>query len=619
MTASLRPLPRRAIRHLDLIARADGRRRLLWWPLLGLLLLTATLLMAVVAGTTALYPLLIKWTFQWYEARQADTVAFFGFSIARANVIYLLPSLILLATAIKGGALYLQTIATSDISFRIVKAMQKAMFARLTGADLARLARDTTGSLVSRFANDMAVIREALTRAFNNLVRDALTLLALLAAMLYLDWILSLVVLVFYPLIAIPIARLGRNLRKLSTNMQSELGDMTALLSESLSGARMVKTYALEPYETRRSGNVFERLYGILLTQVRQRAWLEPVLESSAGLAVAGILVFAGFRIMDPNSGKSIGDFTGFVTALIMAAQPVRAIGTLNSVVQEGLAAVERVYALLDEAPTIVDAPGAQPLDIRSGRIAFQGVSFNYQGGATALRDVSFEIEPRATTALVGPSGAGKSTIMNLIPRLYDCGTGIISIDDQDVRAVTLASLRKAIALVSQDVVLFNDTVRSNIAFGKLDATLPEIEAAAKAAAAHSFIAALPQGYDTIVGEQGAKLSGGQRQRIAIARAILKDAPILLLDEATSALDSESERQVREALAYLKSGRTTLVIAHRLSTVLDADRIVVLEQGRVVETGSHSELLRKGGLYDRLFKVQFASDAGEPRALQAGA
>jgi subfamily B ATP-binding cassette protein MsbA len=568
-------------------------------------LLLAMLFMAIVAAATGLYPVLIKYAYTLFAARDM-------------KIVTLLPPLVLLVVGIKGGALYLQTVLTSSVVLRVIKDLQSAMFTHLTQADLTRLSRDTTGSLISRFVNDMALIREALSRTLTNLIRDVLTVAALIVAMFYLDWVLSAVVLFVYPIAAIPIVKIGRRLRRTSADTQAHVGDMAALLNESLAGARMVKTYRLEDYERKRAGNTFERLYALMMRMVMTRSRIDPVLEVLGGLAVAGVLAFGGYRVA--TGVGTVGDFTGFVSALLVAAGPVRAIGTLNAVAQEGLAAVQRAFALIDERPFIVDRPNAVPLRVARGRIAFHEVSFAYEAGAVALERVSLTVEPGMTAALVGPSGAGKSTIINLIPRLYDVREGVIVIDDQDIRGLTLASLRGAIALVSQDVVLFNDSVRANIALGKLEASMTEIEAAARAAAAHEFILSLPQGYDTLVGEGGAKLSGGQRQRIAIARAMLKDAPILLLDEATSSLDSESERHVQAALAALKRGRTTLVIAHRLSTVLDADRIFVLDKGRLVEEGPHGELLRRSGLYARLYKTQFVAGLGEAgEALQMGA
>jgi ATP-binding cassette, subfamily B, bacterial MsbA len=584
-----------------------------YWPRL----FVAMALMMAVAGTTSLYPLLIRFIFQLYEVRDQPSVNLFGIAVKPDAVVFYIAPLVLAVTTAKGISLYLQTVQTNAVVLRVIRDVQSAMFRHLVRADLARLTRDTTGSLISRFISDVAIIREALMRLVNNLVRDLVTVLALVGTMIWLDWMLALAVLVLYPLIGIPIAALGRRLRKLSANMQAHVGEMTALLDESLSGTRMVKTYGLERYEVKRAEGTFDRLLALMMSQVRNRSWLEPMLEVVGGLAVAGVLVFAGYQITQNH--KTIGDFTGFLTALLMATGPARAIGTLNSVIQEGLAAVQRIFTLLDEKPLIENRPDAKRLEAPRGAIAFRAVTFAYGEDSTALDQVSFEIPPGTTAALVGPSGAGKSTIINLIPRLYDVTGGRIEVDGQDIRELTLESLRGAIALVSQDVVLFNDTVRANIAFGRPGASLEAIEEAARAAAADGFIRALPQGYDSIVGEGGTKLSGGQRQRIAIARAMLKNVPILLLDEATSALDSESERQVQEALARLKEGRTTLVIAHRLSTVLDADRIFVLESGHIVDSGSHAELLRKGGLYTRLYATQFQDkDPPAGRAVLTG-
>ncbi|MGE0719429.1 MAG: ABC transporter ATP-binding protein [Alphaproteobacteria bacterium] len=556
------------------------------------------ILMAIVAGVTGLYPLVIDWTFDLFTARDE-------------RVVWMVPIAALAVTAAKALATYGQNVLTERLVQRTAADLQKRMFAHLLAADFGQVTAAPAGALVSRFTNDVALVRAALQRATNNLVRDVLTIVALVCAMVWLDWLLSLVVLVVYPVAALPITAIGKRLRRVSRVTQEHLGETTSLLNESLAGVRMVKTYGLEPYERARADGAFERLYELYMRATRSRARLDPMLEVLGGLAVGGVIAFAGWRMV--TGGGTVGTFTGFVTALLMAAQPVRAVGTLNSVVQEGMAALERIYALLDRAPAIVDQPRAQPLNVAGGSVALRGVSFAYTAEASALDGIDLEVPAGCTVALVGPSGAGKSTIFNLIPRLFDVGSGAVRIDGQDVRDVTLASLRRAITLVSQDAILFDDTVRANIAFGRPDADDAAIEAAARAAAAHDFIDRLPQGYATRVGERGLKLSGGERQRVALARAILRDAPILLLDEATSALDAESERLVQAALDRLSHGRTTLVIAHRLATVRRADIICVLDRGRIVEQGTHDALIAKDGLYARLSRMQFRD--GDPASL----
>ena len=336
------------------------------------------------------------------------------------------------------------------------------------------------------------------------------------------------------------------------------------------------------------------------------RARLDPLLEIAGGLAIAAVLAYTGWRILAGTS--TVGDFTGFVAALIMAAQPIRTLGNLNAIIQEAMSALKRFYEVMDEPATIVDKPDARPLVLDKGELRFSDVSFSYHADASALEGVDLVLPAGRTAALVGRSGSGKSTLMALVPRLYDVTGGAVQIDGQDVRDVTVASLRASIAVVSQDVVIFDDTIRANIAFGRPGASDAEIEAAAKAAAAHDFIMRLPDGYNTRAGDRGSRFSGGERQRLSLARAILKNAPILLLDEATSALDAESERLVQDALAKLMAGRTTLVIAHRLSTVRQADLIVVMDRGRIVETGRHDDLVAAGGLYANFHRLQLADD-----------
>jgi subfamily B ATP-binding cassette protein MsbA len=420
--------------------------------------------------------------------------------------------------------------------------------------------------------------------------------------MVYLDWVISLIVLGVYPFAAVPIMTIAKRIRRASSRTQQELGGMTSLLAEHLGGARLIKTFRLEKYASEKVNKSFEEVFRLKLKVVSNKARLESILEALGGAAVAGVIWVAYWRIASGTS--TVGDFMGFTTALLMAAQPLRSVGSLAARVQEGLAAVESLYGLLDEKPLIVDRPGAKPLVVKSGTIRFDKVSLYYENNTSvpAVTNFTLEVPGGKTVALVGRSGAGKSTVINLVPRLFEVTRGRITIDGFDVRDVTLASLRGAIAIVSQDVTLFDDTIRANIALGRLGASEGDIVAAAKAAAADEFILEQPEKYDTVIGDRGQRLSGGQR-------AILKDAPILLLDEATSALDTHSERLVQEALARFTRNRTTLVIAHRLSTVQSADLICVMEAGSIVELGTHADLLSKSGAYARLVRSQVLAGA----------
>ena len=558
-------------------------------------LLTALLLMIVVAASASVYPLLTKYIFNRLADGRAD------------EIIWLAPPVIILFSLVKGTALFAQTIMVNALALRVSTDLQKDMAKTLMDADLQTITREPAGVFISRIMNDLNLVREALVRLANNLVRDSLTIVVLIGAMIWLDWLMALVVIGVYPLAMGPIIKIGNRQRKASGNLQAHMGSVTALLAETLQGARMVKAYQREDAETLRTHQAFDGLYGRLVGLLTGRAKIDPILEVVGGIAVGGVVALASWRVA--NGDMQVGDVIAFITTLILLVQPVRAIGTLNAVTQEGLAACERILALLDTPRMITDRQNAPVLAVKQGQIAYDNIGFAYgDGGAAALAGISFTASAGQTIALVGPSGAGKTTVINLLPRFFEASSGVITIDGQPISEVQIASLRRAISLVSQESVLFDDTIAANIGFGREGASREDIEAAARDAAADEFICALPDGYDTIVGAMGNRLSGGQRQRIAIARAILKDAPILLLDEATAALDAESEQQVQTALQKLQAGRTTLVVAHRLATVRNADLILVMESGGITEQGTHNALMAKNGLYTRLCQLQFFDD-----------
>lgn len=513
----------------------------------------------------------------------------------------LVPAAVVIVVVVKAFASYFEGTLLTRFGERIIADTQLRLYAHFIRSDLAWLHEMHSGKLIASFLYDAGLLREAVTKSLTGIVKDSLSLIFLTGVMFAMNWKFALIVCVIFPFVGLNARRLGKRTRKGSKRTQQETGKLTTILSETFEGARMVKAYGMEEREIERARSSVETRLGHIMKVVRARAAASPATEALGGIAVAIVIYIGG-----TSQELTLGTLTAFIYAALSAYQPLKSLANLNTALQEGLAAAERIFATLDIKPTIVEAADAKDLKVAGGEIRLDAVSFRYGSNKSALNGVSLVVPPGKKAALVGASGAGKSTLLNLVPRFYDVADGSVQIDGQDVRAVKLASLRRSIALVSQELTLFDDTIRANIAYGRPEASQAEIEAAARHAAAHDFIMGLPQGYDTPVGENGVKLSGGQRQRIAIARAMLRDAPILLLDEATSALDTESERLIQTALSELMRGRTTLVIAHRLSTVIDADVIFVLDHGRLVEQGSHAELLARNGAYARLYATQFA-------------
>ena len=513
-----------------------------------------------------------------------------------------IPVTIAVLALARGLAQVIQATLINQMGNAVVGDVQVQLFGKLVRADLARLRTQHSGSYVSSVLYDAGLIREAATSGVINYTQHLLTVIGAVAVMVSTDLYLSLTLVVAAPLATTIMRRFSKRSGAAAKGAMAETSALSTAIMESLDGVRVVKIENREAFEEARVAEVVKRRQDFLIMGANARARAAPATETLMTLITAGVIAYAGWR--SQSGGMSVGAFVAFIGGLGLASQSLRQLANLQTVFAEGLTAARRLFAALDVQPEVADAPGAKVLDRSLGTLAFEDLGFAYADAAPTLDMINFKVERGQTVALVGPSGGGKTTLLNLIPRFYDATSGRVTLDGIDIRQVTLASLRNQIALVTQEPFLFDDTIAANIAYGRPTATQAQVEAAASAAAAHDFILALQNGYQTSVGEAGARLSGGQRQRIAIARAFLKDAPILLLDEATSALDTESEAQVQAALARLMAGRTTLLIAHRLSTVRGADIIQVIDKGRIVETGNHVQLMALGGLYARLAQSQ---------------
>ncbi|MTJ80749.1 MAG: ABC transporter ATP-binding protein [Telmatospirillum sp.] len=567
-------------------------------------MLAALLCMGIVAAMTA--------ATSWLLEPVVNKV----FVERNGSMLWLIGGAVFAVFAIKSLASYLQEVLLATVGQHIISDTQNRLFHHIVHQDVSLFQERASGTLVSHFTYDINAMRSAVSQAFVGMGRDALSVVFLVGLTFYQDWLLASVSLVAAPLSIYPLQRLGRRMRGVAAQTQEKMGLLTTTLAQTFQGIRVIKAYGLEAFEESRVDRMVTTLCRLAIHATRVEAAAQPIIDTFGGIAITAVIVYGGMRVIE--GATTPGAFFSFIASVLMAYQPLRSLSKVNVSLQTGLAAAHRVFTILDQAPRLTERPDAAALPRVSGEVRFDGVSFSYDGIDNALCDVSFTAAAGAITALVGPSGAGKSTVFSLIPRFYDPDRGGVSINRHDVRTVTIKSLREAMAVVSQEVVLFDDDIIANIRCGRLDATDEEVYAAARAAAAADFIERLPEGYHTRVGEHGLRLSGGQRQRIAIARAILKDAPILLLDEATSALDTESERAIQTALGTLMKGRTTIVIAHRLSTIKDADVIHVFDRGRVVESGSHDQLLAKEGLYAHLHALQFASQSAGEDAIGDG-
>ncbi len=515
----------------------------------------------------------------------------------------ILPLALLAIFLVKGVFYFMYSYMLEWVGQCVIRDLRNQIYAHLNRLSLAFFHHNPTGELISRIINDVNLLQGAVSHALIRILRDFFSVIGLLGVIFVMDWRLASVSLIFLPMAAIPIIVFGKKFRRVSTNFQQSIGEATNILHETISGTRIVKAFCMEKQEEKRFAKQIQHLFNTLMQETKYRCLSHPTIEFMGGVGIALIIWFGGRQVLDGSS--TIGAFMSFLTALIMLYEPVKGVSKINSTIQSGLAAATRIFNLLDIEPDIKEKSDAITLSPFHESLEFRDVCFAYETDEPVLRNVNLKVKCGEILAVVGPSGGGKTTLTNLLPRFHDVNSGAVLFDGKNVCDVTLHSLRSQMALVTQQTILFNESVRDNIAYGSLDCSDEDIRLAADAAFALEFIEELPQGFDTVIGESGARLSGGQRQRISIARAILKDAPILVLDEATSALDTDSERKVQKALENLMKNRTTIVIAHRLSTIKNADRIIVMLNGQLVEEGTHDQLVQvQNGVYEGLYNMQ---------------
>ncbi len=558
-------------------------------------LVLAMIFMSLVAATNGLTAFIVK--------PVLDKIFF----EKNATMLYLIPGGVILLYLAKGLFDYLQTYLMGYVGQKVITDIRALIFNSLQRQSLSFFDKTSTGSSISRIINDVNLIQSAVSDTFTAILKDSFTIIGLIFVVFYRDWVLATIAFCVLPFATYPIVTFGKKLRKISTNTQRSIARLTGFLHENITGQRIVKAFCMEDYESKRFDLENDTLFKTILKRYKVKALSSPIMEVLGGIAIAVVIWYGGKEVISGSSTP--GNFFSFTAALLMLYEPIKRLNKENHNIQQGLAASQRVFEIIDKVPDITEKDGAIDIDKVEGKISFKDVYFKYED-KMILKNINLEIEKNEVIAIVGASGVGKTTLVNLIPRFYDTTEGTIEIDGINIKDMTLNSLRKNIALVTQDVILFNDSIKSNITFG-MNIDMERVINAANMAYAHEFIMNLSKQYDTVVGEKGIRLSGGQKQRIAIARAFYKDAPILILDEATSSLDAQAEIEVQKALENLMKGRTTIIIAHRLSTVMNAHRIIVLEKGTIVQQGNHNELINIDGTYKRLYELQFFRDQGK--------